>query len=258
MTLRIAIAGATGTVGRHVVAAAAHRGHDVVGLSRSTGVDVYTGAGLDAALTGVQVVIDVTNAATLSARKSRRFFVTSSTNLLSAGTRAGVAHHVSLSIVGIDDIDAGYYAGKLAQERCVAEAPVPSTIARTTQFHEFAAQQLAAARGPVAVVPRFLTRPVAAAEVADHLVSVAEGTPQGRVVDLVGPRDEVLVDMVRRLVRAQGGRREVVELPLPGTFGRGVASGSLRGARPYREGRVTFDEWLIRGGPAGGSGQSWS
>ena len=87
-------------------------------------------------------------------------------------------------------------------------------------------------------------RPVAAREVADYLVEVAEGPPQERATDLVGPRDEVLADLARRQLRADGARRKVVEVPLPGRFGRGMASGCLRGATPYREGSVTFDEWL--------------
>ena len=242
--MRICIAGATGTVGRHVAEAAADRGHDVVRLSRSTGVDVITGSGVVRALEGSEVVIDVTNTTALSAGRSRRFFEMSTGNLLDAEERAGVMHHLTLSIVGIDDIESAYYAGKLAQERSVANARVPYTIVRAAQFHEFAAQQLAAAKGPIAFLPRVLMRPVAAREVADYLVEVAEGPPQERATDLVGPRDEVLADLARRQLRADGARRKVVEVPLPGRFGRGMASGCLRGATPYREGSVTFDEWL--------------
>jgi uncharacterized protein YbjT (DUF2867 family) len=216
-------------------------------MSRSSGVDVITGSGLAGALEGSQVVIDVTNTTALSARRARRFFETSTGNLLDAEERAGVAHHVTLSIVGIDDIDSAYYAGKLAQERSVASARVPYTIVRAAQFHEFAAQQLAAAKGPIAFLPRVLMRPVAAREVADYLVEVAEGGSRERATDLVGPRDEVLADLARRQLRADGARRKVVEIPLPGRFGRGMASGSLRGATLCREGRVTFDEWLSSG-----------
>jgi len=245
--MRIAIAGATGTVGRHVADAATGRGHDVVSLSRSTGVDVVTGSGLADALEGAQVVIDVTNTTALSARSARRFFETSTGNLLEAEERAGVSHHLALSIVGIDGIDSAYYAGKLAQERSVAGARVPYSIVRATQFHEFAAQQLAGAKGPIAFLPRLLMRPVAATEVAGYLIEVAEGGPQKRASDLVGPRDEVLADLARRLLEADGARRTVVEVPLPGRFGRGMASGALRGAKPYVEGTLTFDEWLASG-----------
>jgi uncharacterized protein YbjT (DUF2867 family) len=246
LTLKIGIAGATGTVGRLLVDAATARGHEVVGLSRSSGVDVFTGSGLIGVLEGTQAVIDVTNTTALSARTARRFFETSTGNLLDAEERVGVTHHLTLSIVGIDQIDAAYYAGKLAQERSVAKARVPYTIVRSAQFHEFAAQQLGAAKGPIAFLPRLLMRPVAAREVAVYLVEVVEGGPQKRARDLVGPCDEVLADLARRQLRADGVRRRVVEVPIPGRLGRGMASGSLRGTPPYREGTVTFDEWLSR------------
>ncbi|MFJ4172425.1 SDR family oxidoreductase [Microbacterium sp. NPDC089696] len=243
--MRIAVAGGTGVVGRHVVGAAERTGHDVVVLARSRGVDVLTGEGLAAALSGVDAVIDAANSGTtLSARKATRFFETATRNLLAAETTAGVGHHVSLSIVGIDDIDASYYAGKHAQERAVAAGSVPYSIARAGQFHEFAGQLLSGMGGPVAVLPKVLMRPVAAREVGEHLVRVVEGGPVGRARDLVGPRDEVLVDVARRQLAFDGIRRPVLEVRLPGTYGRGLASGALRGGADAVHGRITFDEWL--------------
>ena len=247
--MRIAVAGGTGVVGRYAVEAAQEAGHDVVVLARSRGVDVLTGAGLDEALDGalggVDAVIDASNSGpTLSAKKATAFFETATRNLLDAERRAGVGHHVALSIVGIDDIDASYYAGKLAQERSVAAGPVPFTIARAGQFHEFAGQVMSGMRGPVALVPKLLMRPVAAREVGAHLVRVAEGGPVERTRDLVGPRDEVLVDVARRQLAFEGRRRAVLEVRLPGTYGRGLASGVLRGDAGALQGRISFDEWL--------------
>ncbi|MFJ2544185.1 SDR family oxidoreductase [Microbacterium sp. NPDC087589] len=242
--MRIAVAGGTGVVGRHVVEAARDAGHDVVVLSRSAGADVITGGGLDAALHGADAVIDVTNTTTLSAAKAVKFFETATRNLLAAEDRAGVGHHVALSIVGIDDIDASYYAGKLAQERAVAAGSVPFTIARAAQFHEFAGQVLSGMSGPVAVVPKLLMRPVAAREVGAHLVRVAEAGAVGRASDLVGPRDEVLVDLARRQLAFDGVQRRVLGVRLPGAYWRGLASGSLRGGADAVQGEVTFDEWL--------------
>lgn len=242
--MRIAVAGGTGVVGRHVAEAARGAGHDVVVLSRSAGADVITGAGLDAALQGVDAVIDVTNTTTLSAAKAVKFFETATRNLLAAENRAGVGHHVALSIVGIDDIDASYYAGKLAQERAVAAGALPFTIARAGQLHEFAGQLLSGMSGPVAVMPKLLMRPVAAREVGAHLVRVAEAGAVGRARDLVGPRDEVLADVARRQSAFDGVRRRVLEVRLPGAYGRGLASGSLRGGSDALQGDITFDEWL--------------
>ncbi|WP_261166160.1 SDR family oxidoreductase [Microbacterium sp. Marseille-Q6965] len=246
--MRIAIAGGTGTVGRHVVAAAERRGHDVVVLSRANGVDVAAGTRLGAALAGAEVVVDVLNTTTLSTRKAVSFFTMTTRHLLAAEEAAGVRHHVALSIVGIDDIDASYYAGKLAQERLVRASRVPHTIARTTQFHEFA-EQIASQTtfGPITLAPRTLSRPVAASEVGAHLVDVAESGPAGRAPDLVGPRDDTLAGMIRRMYAHDGVSRRVLDIRFPGTYGAGLASGVLRGGGgggARRIGETTFDEWL--------------
>ncbi len=245
--MKIAVAGGTGVVGRHTVSAARAAGHDVVVLSRSAGADVITGVGLVDALQGTDAVIDVTNTTTLSAAKAVAFFETATRTLLAAEEAAGVRHHVALSIVGIDGIDASYYAGKLAQERAVGAGPVPFTIARAGQFHEFAGQLLSGMSGPVAVMPKLLMRPVAAREVGAHLVRVASEAAVGRARDLVGPRDEVLVDLARRQLAFDGMRRRVLSVRLPGAYGKGLASGSLRGGADALHGEITFDEWLRSG-----------
>lgn len=243
--MRFAVAGGTGTVGRHIVEAAQRRGHDVIVLSRRTGVDVQTGTGPDAALDGADVVVDALNTTTLSTKKAVAFFRSATGRLLEAERRAGTPHHVVLSIVGIDGIDTSYYAGKLAQERAVAESGIPHTIARSSQFHEFA-QQIAGQTsiGPLTLAPKTLMRPVAAREVGEHLVRLAEGAPQGRAADLVGPRDEVLADLIRRMYAQDGIRRRVIEVPFPGAYGLGLASGALRGDGTAEVGTSTFDEWL--------------
>ncbi|WP_311246117.1 3-beta hydroxysteroid dehydrogenase [Microbacterium sp. WCS2018Hpa-23] len=245
--MRIAVAGGTGVVGRYAVEAARGAGHDVVVLSRSAGADVITGVGLVDALRGADALIDVTNTTTLSAAKAIRFFETATRNLLAAEEAVGVGHHVALSIVGIDGIDASYYAGKLAQERAVSVGAVPFTVARAAQFHEFAGQLLSGMSGPVAVMPKVLMRPVAAREVGAHLVRVASGAAVGRARDLVGPRDEVLVDLARRQLAFDGVRRRVLGVRLPGVYGKGLASGSLRGGADALQGEITFDTWLGSG-----------
>lgn len=243
--MRIAVAGGTGTVGRYVVEAARGRGHDVVVLARGNGVDVLQGTGIDRALADTDVVIDTLNVTTLSTKKAVAFFEAVSRRLLMAEQRAGTKHHVALSIVGIDDIDSSYYAGKLAQERIVESSPVPHTIARTGQFHEFAEQVVAQTTvGRSTIVPKTLTRPVAAREVGEHLVNIAEGAPAGRANDLIGPRDESLADMVRRMYAHDSTRRSVLEIRFPGVYGRGLASGELRGGTVATTACTTFDEWL--------------
>lgn len=243
--MRLAIAGGSGTVGRHVVGVARERGHEVVVLSRKSGHDLEHGTGLSGALAGADSVIDVSGVLTVSARRARAFFTAVTTNLHAEERAVGVEHHVALSIVGIDGIDASYYAGKLAHERAVQDAGVPFTLVRTAQFHEFAEQMLRRGSiGRLVAVPKAPIRPIAAREVAARLVDLAEQKPAGRVRDLVGPRDERLVDMVRRMLQHDGVRRPVVELALPGTYFGSTASGVLRGDPAADRGTMDFEDWL--------------
>jgi uncharacterized protein YbjT (DUF2867 family) len=247
--VRLVVAGATGVVGRHVVAAARAAGHAVVPLSRATGQDVTTGAGLAAAMAGADAVIDVTSVVTTGTRTAVHFFRRATANLLECGAAAGVGHHVALSIVGIDPMTRGYYAGKVAQERLVTAGPVPWSLLRATQFHEFTAQLAdRAGVGPVVVVPAMRTATVAAAEVAAALVAVAAAGPRGRVPDLGGPEEAELADLVRRYLDAAGLRRRVVRLALPGQDWRLARGGALVPADGADRGRQTFGQWLAEVG----------
>ena len=235
--MRIAVAGGTGVVGRHVVEVARGRGHDVVVLARSEGVDLTTGAGLAERLAGIDSVVDVTSVATQKRAAAEAFFGSVTRNLQAAGA----AHVVALSIVGIDDVDTGYYAGKRLQERLLAEGDVPWTVLRATQFHEFAQQALGFARiGPLSLVPRMRSQTIAAREVAEMLVDLAERGPSGRVPDLAGPQVHDLVDLARRVA---DGRR-VVPVRVPGAAGRAMRSGALLPKGDGPRGTVTFDAWL--------------
>jgi uncharacterized protein YbjT (DUF2867 family) len=242
--MRIAVAGGTGLLGTHVVGIAREDGHDVVVLARSHGIDLTSQEGLDEALAGVEGVVDVTNIETLSRAASVDFFTTTTRHLLDAGRRAGVRHHVALSIVGVDRVDLGYYAGKRAQEALVASDVVPWTILRATQFHEFAGQVLDQVPGPVAVVPRQRTRPIAAREVARALVDLVTAAPAGRAPELAGPREENLADMARRLLAARGSRRRVVQLRLPVRGAGAMARGGLLPTTDGPRGVQTFEQWL--------------
>jgi uncharacterized protein YbjT (DUF2867 family) len=242
--MRIAVAGGTGAVGRFVVDAATADGHDVVTIARSRGVDLVTGAGLDAALAGVDAVIDVTNRNTLSKSKAMEFFPVTTGHLLAAEARAGVGHHVVLSIVGIDRVGLGYYQAKLRQEELVKAGGVPWTILRATQFFEFAAQMLGNAVGPFVPVPRMLIRPVAARDVATELVRLAAAGPQGMAPEMAGPRQQDLVPMVREVVRARHLRRVVIPLRMPGSVGRQMLGSGRLPSGPVTLGTMTFDEWL--------------
>ena len=255
MTARVAVAGGTGTVGRHVVRALAARGAEPVVLARSTGVDLLTGRGLDAALEGCSAVVDVTSVTTLRARVAVEFFETATGTLLTAAARAGAGHAVVLSIVGIDDVDLGYYVGKRTQERVVAAGPVPWTVLRATQFHEFPLQLLAGSHGPVAAVPSMRSAPVAATEVADLLADLVQGGPAGMTTPVRGPQTLGMVRMARQYAAATGSRRLVVPLRLPGATGRALASGALVPDEPSVRGVLTFAEHLatLRHAATGGA-----
>ena len=243
--MRIGVAGATGTVGRLVVRDARDRGHDVVPLARSFGVDLTTGAGLTDRLHGVDAVVDVLNTSTQRRAVAEAFFTTTTARLLAAELAAGVGHHVLLSIVGIDDVPSGYYLGKVAQEGAVRAGPVPWSILRATQFHEFADQMLAVARvGRTSLVPDLLSQTVAAADVARALVEAVERGPRGRLVDLGGPAAARLPDLSRRLVAARGDDRRVLPLLVPGRAGRLMREGALLPRGRWEVGTTTFEDWL--------------
>ncbi len=247
---KVAVAGGTGTVGRHVVAALREAGHRPVVLSRGEGVDLEAGSGLDAALDGVEAVVDVTSVPSMSSRRSRRFFTAVTRNLLAAEQRAGVGHHVALSIVGVDRGRTGHYAGKLAQEDLIEHGPVPWTILRATQFHEFALQMHRAMKaGPWRLAPRMRTQPVAAAEVGRRLADLAVGSPVGRARDLGGPDERWLPDLVRAYDLAVGGPGRVRSVPLPGPLGRAMRGGTLLPGPEADLGEQTFADWLAEQRP---------
>ncbi|WP_045741748.1 SDR family oxidoreductase [Actinoplanes rectilineatus] len=239
--MRVAVAGGTGLTGRLVVEAVEARGHEAVVLSRSRGVDLVQGTGLDAALAGAEAVVDVSNVTTMSKSVSVEFFDRAGRALTGAAARAGVSHLLTLSIVGVDRVPNPYYAGKLRQEALVGAGTVPWTILRATQFHEFAGQILSRLPGPVALVPTVRVQPIAVAEVAGALADMVLQTPQGMAPELAGPREESLVDMARQLVAAGGARRRpVLPLPVPGP----MSNGGLLPTGPGPRGEQTFREWL--------------
>jgi uncharacterized protein YbjT (DUF2867 family) len=248
--MRVAVAGGTGLIGRHLVALLEEGGHEPVVLARSRGVDITTGSGLQNALAGAEAVIDVSNVSTLSKKRSVQFFTAGTEHLLAAGARAGVKHHLALSIVGIDRVRWGYYQGKRIQEELIAAGALPWTVLRATQFHEFAGQLLDRSPGPLVVVPRMPVRPVAAREVAHRLVALATGPVIGLAPEIAGPEVHELPDLVRQVLRSRGQRRIVVPVRIPG--GRGAAHGGLLPAGEFTAGIQTFADWLRSDGSSAG------
>jgi uncharacterized protein YbjT (DUF2867 family) len=246
--MRIAVAGATGRIGQLTVAALDKAGHQTVPLSRATGVDAYTGGGLADALGGADALIDVINNSSQDKAEIVDFFGTTTANLLATEERAGVRHHVLLSIVGLDlGQRAPHYAGKREQERLVAGGPVPWSIVRATQFHDFAAMVAGwAERDGTATIAPLLVQPIAQADVAAALADVATSTPLGRRLDIAGPETQDLVDMARRTFATRG--QDIRLVPTwRGAFGPDMAGEVLLPGEGAKLGATTFDDWLAAG-----------
>lgn len=244
--MRIAVAGSTGLVGREVVEAVGRAGHEAVAIARSRGVDLVTGEGLDGALTAVDAVVDVTNTTAPDPAVTRQFFAATTGRLLAAEQRAGVPHHVVLSIVGLDHVEGNaHYAGKRHQEELVRGGPVPTTILRATMFHDFAGMVVDWTRqDDVAHVPPLLIQPVAVADVAEALVAVATSSPQERTLELAGPEPHDLVDMARRTLAARGDSVRLVPSWRDGPFGVEMAGDTLLAGPGAQIAPTTFDAWL--------------
>lgn len=244
--MRIAVAGATGNIGSLTVAALERSGHEVTRISRSLGVDLVGGEGLDRSLAGVDAVVDATNGPVSSEAETVAYFAAATANLLAAEQRASVRHHVLLSIVGVDRVPGNaHYAGKREQERLVAAGPVPWTIVPATQFHDFAGMVAGwTEQDGVATIAPLLVRPIAPADLADVLAEVAAGGPKGRYADVAGPETQDLVDMARRTLAAQGRQVKLVPTWSGGIFDATMAGDVLLPGPNARIAPTTFDQWL--------------
>ena len=234
---KIAVAGATGRVGRHVVDVLRERGHEVVAMSRSSGVDVISGAGLAEALVGVECVIDTATGPSPEEQAATMFFTTAARNLHAVGQVAGVQRLVVVSIIGCDRFSAGYGAAKIAHERAA-------------QFHEFVAQLVDWGRqGDVSYVQHMRTQLVAARTVAEELVELAT-SPTSQVSgksipEIAGPREESLVEMARLLVAHRGESLPIEAVNYPSDPDRDIyESGALLPGRDATLAGPTFEEWL--------------
>jgi uncharacterized protein YbjT (DUF2867 family) len=245
---RIAVAGATGRVGRHVVDVLRGGGHDVVPISRSNGVDVITGDGLAAALEGAQIVIDTSTGPSAEQGPATEFFTTATRNLGDAGEKAGVRRLVVVSIIGTDKATAGYGAAKVAHEQAALAGPIPARILRAAQFHEFVDVLMGWGRqGDVIYLPQMRTQIVAARTVAEALAGLAlSREPEGgQPAEIAGPREEYLPDLAR-LVAARRGEQvkiEAVSNPADPDDALNSNGGLLPGPHATLAG-PTFAEWL--------------
>jgi uncharacterized protein YbjT (DUF2867 family) len=257
--MHLLIAGGTGTSGRVLARRAVAAGHHPRVLTRranqrrSDGLhlmhgDLTTGAGLDEAVDGVDAVVDLSNIATARYQPAAAFFTTVTDHLFAAEHRAGVGHHLTLSIVGVDRFPSAYYRAKLDQEAAVTAASartgVAHSIVRVTQFHDFAALVLARFRlRRLVLAPPLHSQPVHLEDVADHLLAVLAGGPAGHAPELGGPQPLYDPVMVRRYAQKVDPTARVLPAPLLGAARRANNAGALRPTTGVR-GERTFDQWL--------------
>ncbi|WP_194816309.1 SDR family oxidoreductase [Nocardia sp. XZ_19_385] len=247
---KIAVAGATGRLGRHVVDVLTEQGHEVVAFSRADGIDIETGAGLADALDGVQVVIDASSTPSADKDIATEFFTASAKNLHTAGQQARVEKLVAVSIIGIDKAVAGYNAAKLVHEQVLREGPLPVQILRAAQFHELVEVMLGwGTQGAVARLPKMRTQLVAARTVAEALVELAvnpapEAT-DGPLPEIAGPQPETMAGAAALLAAARGLDVVVEEVSDPANPDREqFEDGTLLAAPHATLGGPTYAEWL--------------
>ena len=250
---KIAVAGATGRVGRHVVEVLKAGGHDIVAMSRESGVDVVSGDGLAQALSGVECIIDVASGPSPD-QAATQFFTVAARNLHKAGQRAGVRPMVVVSIIGCDRFTAGYNAAKVAHERAMLSGPLPVRILRAAQFHEFVAQLVEWGRqGQVSYVPKMRTQLVAARSVAQALADLATapeeapaaGSAGAPILEIAGPREESLVDMAKLLAARRGDPARIEGVSDPADPDRELyENGALLPGPDAILAGPTFEEWL--------------
>jgi uncharacterized protein YbjT (DUF2867 family) len=242
--MKFAVIGGTGLIGSQVVQDLNAAGHEAAPHSLSTGVDVLTGQGVDAALAGADVVVNLTNSPTFD-DASPAFFQTSMDNLLAAAQRATVGHFVILSIVGVDQVpELDYYRAKVLQEDILKAGPVPYPIVRATQFMEFIDAVLSwTADDDTVRLPRTPVQPVAAADVAATVAEVASGSPLGGTLDLAGPDVYPLDELGRITLVAKGDERSVTVDDTAGMFA--VVHGDvLIGKNGARIAPTHYTDWL--------------
>ena len=246
--MKIVVIGGTGLIGSKTVAILRQGGHEVVAASPKGGVNTVTGEGLEQAMAGAEVVIDLSNAPTFDPKAMLEFFETSGRNLLAAEAAAGVRHHVALSIVGTDRLpDNGYFRAKIAQEKLIEASSIPYTIIRSTQFLEFLGGIAdACTDGRVVRLAPGLFQPIAAEDVAAVVAEVAFANPRNGIVEIAGPERAPFNEIVTRYLKAVGDPRKVVKDPEARYFGGRLEEKSLVPLGEARLGRFNLEESLRR------------
>ena len=249
--MKVVVIGGTGLIGSKVVTKLGEHGHEALAASPASGVDTLTGAGLDKAMEGASVVVDVSNSPSFADADVMAFFTASTGNLLAAERKAGVGHHVALSVVGTERLpESGYMRAKVAQEALIRESSIPYSIVHATQFFEFLkAIADAATTDGVVRLPHVLFQPIAAEDVAKEVAWVAASAPLNGILEIAGPDLLRMDEFIRRGLKARNDPREVVTDPHARYFGAELAEHSLVPAGREKIGETTFEEWSATSTP---------
>jgi uncharacterized protein YbjT (DUF2867 family) len=244
--MKIVIIGGSGLIGSKVVRKLRDQGNEAVPASPNTGVNTLTGEGLAEVLKGADVVVDVSNSPSFEDTAVLNFFRTSTSNLLEAEAAAGVRHHVALSVVGTDRLsESGYMRAKITQEKLIEQSSIPYSIVHATQFFEFMKGIADAATdgGTVRLAP-VLIQPMAAEDVATEVAKVSVGAPLNRIIEVAGPEQFRLDEIVRRYLTAREDPRSVVVDPHARYYGAELGERTLVPDNNATIGETKFEDWL--------------
>ena len=246
--MKIVVIGGTGLIGSKLVPKLREHGHEAVAAAPETGVNTVTGEGVAEVLKGASVVVDVSNSPDWEDAAVLRFFETSTRNLLSNEAVARVGHHVALSVVGTDRLsESGYFRAKIAQEKLIRGSSIPYSIVHATQFFEFlkGLADISMAGGTVHL-PHVLFQPMAADDVASAVAMVAVGQPLNGIVEIGGPEQFHVDELVRRRLASLKDPREVIADPNARYAGAELSEKTLVPGNNARLGKTRFETWLTQ------------
>jgi uncharacterized protein YbjT (DUF2867 family) len=246
MSMKIVVIGGTGLIGSKLIGKLTARGHEAIAAAPNTGVNTLTGEGLEEVLKNASVVVDVSNSPSFEEKAVMEFFQTSTRNLLSYGAKAGVRHHVALSVVGTERLgESAYIRAKIAQEKLIKESAMPYSIVHATQFFEFVVRIAdEATDGNQVRLPPVFIQPIAAEDVAAAVVKVAVGAPLNGMVEVAGPERFRFDEFIRRGLRARNDSRKVVVDPNAQYFGAKLGELTLVASGEAHIGEIRFEESL--------------
>jgi len=248
--MKIVVIGGTGLIGTKLVKSLNEIGHEVIAASPKSGVDTITGEGLNEVLAGAEIVVDVANSPSFEDKAVMEFFETSGRNLLAAEAKAGVKHHIALSVVGTEFLQgSGYFRAKLAQEKMIKEAAIPYSIVHATQFFEFVGGIVqAGTAGDKIIMSPALVQPMASDDVVAGMVNVILNAPLNATVEIAGPEKIKLSELVKKyMILKQDDREVIADIHAP-YFGVEINDQSLTPKDNAWLGTIRYDDWISQPG----------